>query len=241
MNSLAILYIIFLASERIIQKDTVHNSFFRYVIYCCVTIILPLAMYIVRWQLAVFIVLILLRAVLGYCIKRYRLIINITVVPVILIIISFISFKRLPLNYYSLYIWHWLVESSFVFEFISSNSTVFLQIILGIFIVGFESNNIIRLVLTRLHFISDPGMQQKKETLDESEIRRGRVIGVLERLLIFFLIFVGQPAAVSLVVAVKGIYRYKTLEDKNFSEYVLIGSLLSLLTAIVLSYGVLAV
>jgi hypothetical protein len=62
-------------------------------------------------------------------------------------------------------------------------------------------------------------------------LRTGRIIGVLERLLVFFLVVQGQWGAVGLVVAAKSIIRFKDLEQRNFAEYYLIGTLTSLLVA----------
>ena len=38
------------------------------------------------------------------------------------------------------------------------------------------------------------------------------------------------------VIAVKAIYRYKSLEEKEFAEYVLLGTLLSLVFSVLISY-----
>ncbi len=62
-------------------------------------------------------------------------------------------------------------------------------------------------------------------------LRTGRIIGVLERLLVFFLVVQGEWGAVGLVVAAKSIIRFKDLEQRNFAEYYLIGTLTSLLAA----------
>jgi hypothetical protein len=62
-------------------------------------------------------------------------------------------------------------------------------------------------------------------------LRTGRIIGVLERLLVFFLVAQGEWGAVGLVVAAKSIIRFKDLEQRNFAEYYLIGTLTSLLLA----------
>jgi hypothetical protein len=62
-------------------------------------------------------------------------------------------------------------------------------------------------------------------------LRTGRIIGVLERLLVFFLVVQGEWGAVGLVVAAKSIIRFKDLDQRNFAEYYLIGTLTSLLLA----------
>lgn len=60
----------------------------------------------------------------------------------------------------------------------------------------------------------------------------GRMIGILERSLSLILILVGQWAAIVILVAAKSIARFDELKDRRFSEYYLIGTLSSLLVAV---------
>ena len=64
------------------------------------------------------------------------------------------------------------------------------------------------------------------------EVARGRAIGVLERALVLTFVWFGQFGAVGLVVAAKSLARFKALEDREFAEYFLIGTLASLLLAV---------
>jgi hypothetical protein len=68
--------------------------------------------------------------------------------------------------------------------------------------------------------------------LDEKEYNAGRVIGMLERILILFFVVVNQFAAIGFIIAAKGFTRFKELDKREFAEYVLIGTLLSSLFAI---------
>ncbi len=68
-------------------------------------------------------------------------------------------------------------------------------------------------------------------TATGDNLRTGRIIGVLERLLVFLLVVQGEWGAVGLVVAAKSIVRFKDLEQRNFAEYYLVGTLTSLLLA----------
>ena len=62
----------------------------------------------------------------------------------------------------------------------------------------------------------------------------GRMIGNLERILILLLLLQNQFGAVGLVFTAKSITRYnKIVEDKQFGEYYLLGTLFSLLASIV--------
>ncbi len=64
------------------------------------------------------------------------------------------------------------------------------------------------------------------------EVVRGRAIGVLERAIALTLVLLNQYGALGLVVAAKSLARFKALEDRDFAEYFLIGTLASLLLAL---------
>jgi hypothetical protein len=56
----------------------------------------------------------------------------------------------------------------------------------------------------------------------------GKLIGQLERALIFMLILIGQPGGIGFLVAAKSILRFgEAKDDQKLAEYVLIGTLLS--------------
>lgn len=63
------------------------------------------------------------------------------------------------------------------------------------------------------------------------EPARGRVIGYLERTIVFLLVLAGELAAVGFVIVAKGIARFQQLDDRDFAEYFLIGTLLSIVVA----------
>lgn len=60
----------------------------------------------------------------------------------------------------------------------------------------------------------------------------GRVIGGLERTLTLILILLGQWAAIVLLITAKSFARFEELKERRFAEYYLIGTLTSLLVAI---------
>jgi hypothetical protein len=64
------------------------------------------------------------------------------------------------------------------------------------------------------------------------DIARGRTIGVLERAITLTLLLLDQFGALGLVIAAKSIARFKALEDRDFAEYFLIGTLASVLLAL---------
>lgn len=71
-----------------------------------------------------------------------------------------------------------------------------------------------------------------------SELSRGLLIGVLERALALTLVLISQFGALGLILAAKALARFRALDDRDFAEYVLIGTLTSLLLALLVGVGV---
>ena len=63
--------------------------------------------------------------------------------------------------------------------------------------------------------------------------RVGSTIGILERLLIVVFVLTGTDVAIGFVVAAKTLARFKLLDDREFAEYYLLGTLASVSVAIV--------
>lgn len=85
-----------------------------------------------------------------------------------------------------------------------------------------------------------PGLQMRRDddrTAGAIEISRGRAIGALERALALTLVLLGQYAAVGWIIAAKALARFKALEDREFAEYFLIGTLASFLFAVLAGVG----
>lgn len=82
-----------------------------------------------------------------------------------------------------------------------------------------------------------PGKEEPQDANEEAGIGRGRVIGIMERAILLTLGLLGQWQAIGLVVAAKSIARYKNLDEQRFAEYYLIGTLASLLTALLIGIG----
>ncbi|MBE3584464.1 MAG: hypothetical protein IMX01_10185 [Limnochordaceae bacterium] len=80
---------------------------------------------------------------------------------------------------------------------------------------------------------SSPAPATPPRTSDPGETEQiGVYVGLLERLLTLVFFVMGQVAAVGFLVAAKSIARYKELEDREFAEYYLVGTLLSFALAI---------
>ncbi|HAX52957.1 DUF3307 domain-containing protein [Muricomes intestini] len=75
---------------------------------------------------------------------------------------------------------------------------------------------------------------------DNNDPQIGRIIGKLERVMISSLVLCGQLGAIGFVLTAKSIARYKQLEDKDFAEKYLVGTLTSatiaFLTTIILKH-----
>ncbi|HOO28849.1 MAG TPA: hypothetical protein PLU43_10330 [Lachnospiraceae bacterium] len=68
---------------------------------------------------------------------------------------------------------------------------------------------------------------------EKDNLRTGRIIGKLERVIIAILVLCNQFAAIGFVLTAKSIARFKQLEDKEFAEKYLIGTLASVLIALI--------
>ncbi len=74
--------------------------------------------------------------------------------------------------------------------------------------------------------------EKPQETIGAASIRAGAYIGALERLLAAALLALGQYAAIALVFTAKSIARFRALENREFAEYYLFGTLLSVVTTV---------
>ncbi len=79
--------------------------------------------------------------------------------------------------------------------------------------------------------------QYKPQEQEEVIVNAGAAIGTLERIIMLLLLGAGQYAAIALVLTAKSIARYEMLKDKDFAEYYLLGTLLSILCVLVLFLG----
>ncbi len=72
----------------------------------------------------------------------------------------------------------------------------------------------------------------RPRTVHASPARVGATIGVLERLLIVTFVLTNATAAIGFVVAAKTLARFKQLDDRDFAEYYLLGTLASVAVAL---------
>ncbi|MEA1905908.1 MAG: hypothetical protein U9N12_02975 [Euryarchaeota archaeon] len=62
----------------------------------------------------------------------------------------------------------------------------------------------------------------------------GMAIGIIERVMVLTFVLVDQYTAITVIFAAKSIARFNELEDRNMAEYYLIGTLLSITSALII-------
>lgn len=115
----------------------------------------------------------------------------------------------------------------------------FVTLLAGLVAVSWGGDRLVRTFFT----------QYSRDALDSAETKlqqpdtlgTGRLIGIVERLLIMLLAVAGQYGAIGFVLAAKSIARFKKLDDQQFAEYYLLGTLLSALIALLVAWGIIAV
>lgn len=108
-----------------------------------------------------------------------------------------------------------------------------LLLMLGGLLLINEANILTRMVFTLAQREpQQPTDDQGHTEPNKDELNAGRIIGILERWLIYLVILgSGGYEAIAFILAAKGLIRFKNLDDQNFAEYVLIGTLTSVLIA----------
>lgn len=80
-----------------------------------------------------------------------------------------------------------------------------------------------------------------EQTLPSGLPNGGRLIGILERGIIFMLILAGQPAGIGFLIAAKSVLRFETTsKDHSAGEYVIVGTLASFGWAMAVSWATVA-
>ena len=106
----------------------------------------------------------------------------------------------------------------------------------GIAIVAADGGTrIVRGVLNRTGSLPKlPAGSSSSPPLDTAEYNRGRLIGILERLLLVMTVALSAYAALGFIIAAKGLIRIREFENRDFAEYFLIGTLTSVVVAFAL-------
>ncbi len=123
----------------------------------------------------------------------------------------------------------WNTLESFFFPDTIFKPEAFVEIVVGYILVLKEGTIFTRLVLSNVK--AEPASRDVQQKPDTEEYERGRIIGILERSFYYFLILSNNLGGVAVIIALKSLARFKKLDQKEFAEYFLIGSLLSLAAA----------
>lgn len=108
-------------------------------------------------------------------------------------------------------------------------------ILFGLMLASNEVNLLIRSCF-RIFRLVPSGKQD-----DTQELNAGRLIGILERIIMMVLVLSGSIGSIGFVLAAKAFARFSELDKRPFAEYVLIGTLLSTLFAVLIGYGIKAI
>ncbi len=196
--------------------------------------IIPLFVFNVNASLFVLIILILLINLLLYFFenKKYNLnSIRFLSLVVFIIIGGFFNSSITRLNYNSDFV-NWiqsLDQFNYLFLGIENINWIHFNLVLfGVLILLNEINFLIRYFFEKLSLFPNSLYDESgRKKIDTQEYNAGRVIGMLERFLIFLFVLFGQYTAIGFIIAAKGFTRFKELDKREFAEYVLIGTLLS--------------
>lgn len=110
-------------------------------------------------------------------------------------------------------------------------------LLFGFLMILNETNIVIRYTLEKLGLA--PLGNSHQEVINKEQFRTGRVIGFLERIFVFLFVLLSQYTAIGFIIAAKGIVRYPDFGKRSFTEYILIGTLLSVLFSMLIAYIVL--
>ncbi|GAB3864711.1 hypothetical protein GCM10028801_34160 [Nocardioides maradonensis] len=131
---------------------------------------------------------------------------------------------------------HWLDDASL--PVLSGMSADHFLVVLGAALVQLSTGNVVvRLVLSATHTISP--MKQDAPSGPEQELKGGRLLGPMERLVIFGFGLSGALTAAGVVIAAKGLLRFPELQSRRgedrihlLTEYFLVGSFVSWIVAL---------
>lgn len=111
----------------------------------------------------------------------------------------------------------------------------YLILFMGMILVTKTSGLVIAYILAPFEKKID---ETKKELHGRGFDNGGKVIGYLERMLIFLLLLMNEPAGIGFLITAKTLFRFGEIREKGNRlevEYILIGTLLSFFMAIVIS------
>ena len=146
---------------------------------------------------------------------------------------------------------YYFTESSIWYSYFGTRSYALLVFIMGVFLCTHVGGIIVGIavqpLLAQLEQKGDD-LQRKSPDLSEVHARglrdAGKIIGYLERSLIYLFVLVDQPSAIGFLIAAKSIFRFGEIRERSNrmeAEYIIIGTLLSFLYGLIVSYSVQAI
>lgn len=97
-----------------------------------------------------------------------------------------------------------------------------LRVLMGWVLCLNEVNLLVRIIIAR----------PQSSPVGDEEYNTGRKIGLLERTSAYGLVALGDFTAIGLIIAAKGVARFKEFENRVFAEYFVIGTLASIILAV---------
>lgn len=116
-----------------------------------------------------------------------------------------------------------------------------IRILLGSFpnqLLTFEGKYAFKQERKEAHFdnkrLGEKGISEEYNytIFSKHDLSRGKLIGYIERLLVLILTFYSAFPAIGFIVAAKSIARFKQMDDRDWAEYFLLGTLTSMLIGI---------
>lgn len=113
-------------------------------------------------------------------------------------------------------------------------------LLFGVLLVSNEVNFLIRSSFHVFGLLStrenQKGAKYLVKPIDLKELNAGRIIGILERIIMYSMIITGSAGSIGFVLAAKAFTRFRELDERSFAEYILVGTLFSTLYAVLLAF-----
>lgn len=109
------------------------------------------------------------------------------------------------------------------YDFITLDILLIIVAYLSAIIIG---HIVVKVVLFRFSIKNTKGYEDLKNA--------GMAIGILERMITLTFVLIGEYSAIAIIFGAKSIARFAELKERPFAEYYLIGTLTSILVAIII-------
>jgi len=148
----------------------------------------------------------------------------------VIILSTYTFLKNIEINPIGEYLNNLSIELFPLFQNLNQQDWYIIILILAGYLFVWEAGSIItRITLNNIIY-----PQNEKIKIIETSNKAGSLIGKLERTLILTLVLSKSYASISLIFAAKSVARFKNFEDKDFIDYYIIGTFVSVITAILI-------